>query len=262
MDKRTIVMRTPVDVANTIPVVLGYVPSESLVMLVTQGRQRFHARVDLPPGGEEGVATTPLIEACRSNGVTQVVLVMYAAEPWAWALMAKFVSHFVQAGIDVAATLRVGGRRVYGAPFDDEGEPWEITSTLAAEKVLEGIPIHRSREELAATVAYAPGETSPIEGDVLDPEIRDRFILGMRRESVEDLVRWQQALRATDDPARLPHVAALAALAAWLCGNGALAWICLDRSPERSSLGASVAALLESATPPAEWSAIQAFLSA
>ena len=64
---------------------------------------------------------------------------------------------------------------------------------------------------------------------------------------------------------RLPatHVAgpaAVLAFAAWLAGDGALAWCAVDRCRESEpthSLASLVAQLLESATPPDTWATLQ-----
>ena len=41
--------RTPEDVLAAVPVVLGFEPLDSVVMLTFGGGETFHARVDLPP---------------------------------------------------------------------------------------------------------------------------------------------------------------------------------------------------------------------
>ena len=70
---------------------------------------------------------------------------------------------------------------------------------------------------------------------------------------------WSDAVR------RLPgaHVAgpaAVLAFAAWLLGDGALAWCAVDRCRESSpshSLATLVSGMLETATPPDSWEALR-----
>ena len=47
------VARSPEDVLAVVPVVLGFVPADSVVMLTFGASQPFHARVDLPPSRAE-----------------------------------------------------------------------------------------------------------------------------------------------------------------------------------------------------------------
>jgi hypothetical protein len=48
----TLTARTPEDVLAVVPVVLGFEPTESLVMLTFGSDPPFHARVDLPERDE------------------------------------------------------------------------------------------------------------------------------------------------------------------------------------------------------------------
>ena len=45
--------RCPEDVLAVVPVLLGFVPEESVAMLTFGAPRVFHARVDLPPSREE-----------------------------------------------------------------------------------------------------------------------------------------------------------------------------------------------------------------
>ena len=49
---RLLTCRQPEDVLAAIPVVLGFDPAESVVMLTAGGRESFHGRVDLPRADE------------------------------------------------------------------------------------------------------------------------------------------------------------------------------------------------------------------
>ncbi len=76
-----------------------------------------------------------------------------------------------------------------------------------------------------------------------------------RPTAVGHLELWRELSRRSPRDLRAAP-AALCAFAAWLHGDGALAWCALDRCFEvdpDDSLGHQVAALLESATPPTVW---------
>ena len=59
--------RTPEDVLAAVPVVLGFEPLESVVMLTFGGVETFHARVDLPPPAE---ADEAVVAAARASPAT------------------------------------------------------------------------------------------------------------------------------------------------------------------------------------------------
>ena len=70
--------RTPEDVLAAVPVVLGFEPLESVVMLTFGGVETFHARVDLPPPTKADDAVEQLLEPALQHRVTRVVFVVYA----------------------------------------------------------------------------------------------------------------------------------------------------------------------------------------
>ena len=74
----TLTARTPEDVLAAVPVVLGFEPLESVVMLTFGGVETFHARVDLPPPTKADDAVGQLLEPALQHRVTRVVFVVYA----------------------------------------------------------------------------------------------------------------------------------------------------------------------------------------
>lgn len=79
-----------------------------------------------------------------------------------------------------------------------------------------------------------------------------------RPDASRHIELWRSLVRRAPADLRCGP-AALLAFAAWLAGEGALAWCALDRCFEvdpDDSLGQQVAALLESATPPSVWAPI------
>ncbi|GAB3033836.1 hypothetical protein GCM10011376_30050 [Nocardioides flavus (ex Wang et al. 2016)] len=173
---------------------------------------------------------------------------------------------------------------------------------FTAQGVFDGRVTHTSREALRATldpdVAGVRATEAALEGasalaaGALGRLVRDhvdhgtRFSCGelaavaltvpsgARRDEAWAWLSRDEARRAvdlwTDAVRRLPatHVAAPAAVlafAAWLLGDGALAWCAVDRcrdaEPEQS-LGTLVAQLLESATSPDEWTLLRPRLAA
>ena len=166
------------------------------------------------------------------------------------------------------------------------------THPFTARGVFEGRVTHRTREDLRASLAARPaavGETAAalrtavplpdtavrplvqgvLGGDPLPTPDLARLALALMSPSARDeawswLTRAQARAAAdlwSDVVGRVPasHVAAPAAIlamAAWLAGEGALAWCAVDRCREvapQHSLANLVAGLLESATSPDVW---------
>jgi hypothetical protein len=76
-----------------------------------------------------------------------------------------------------------------------------------------------------------------------------------RRDAAAHVALWTDAVqRSPEDLVGAP--AAVLGLAAWLAGNGALAWCAVDRCAERepdNSLAVLVGELLSGAVPPSSW---------
>ena len=164
---------------------------------------------------------------------------------------------------------------------------------FTAEGVLDGRVTHRSREALRATIApdreastalarrlrsataVPPGGLRALVQDHLaarttftDDELASVAVAvtsGPRRDEVwawldrEDgrgsVDLWSDAVRRLPD-LHVASAAAVLAFAAWLAGDGALAWCAGDRSRDAEpdhSLAGLVAGLLDSATSPATW---------
>src|SRR3954447_24362462 len=203
----TLTAQGPEDLLAAVPVVLGFRPEHSLVMLTFGARRPFHARVDLPPPGEVDVELpqlrAALLAPCLAHRVERVVLVVYGDDPVvAAALSSGLVPDFESRGVGVLAVLRAHdgwwwrvptrrGEPVSGpAAYDDETHPF------AAQAVFAGRVTHPSREALRVTVA-------PV------PEHRDRMarlVAGLPEPSPADLERllgvvrhWARAPADLDD---------------------------------------------------------------
>jgi len=291
---------TPEDVLAAVPVVLGFVPDESVVMLTFGGVETFHARVDLPrPGRADEIAEAvqQLLEPALLHRVARVLFVLYADDgQTVRTVIRQLRQAFAGEGIDVVEVLRAHGGRWFapgrpGAPR--RGVPYDIGGhRFRAQAVVEGIVVHGSRVELEAllspvptavaetaralrrAVPSSPGEVADLvdrrldEGrftsvelarvllGLLDAAGRDAAWAALTREVADRHVRlWTDAVqRAPDELVAAP--AAVLGLAAWLSGQGALAWCAVDRccavDPE-SPLAEVVAEVLTRAVPPSAW---------
>lgn len=166
----TMTVRTTEDVLALVPVVLGFAPAESIVMLTFGAARTFHARCDLPARPEDlPAAAEALVEPALEHGVAGVILIVYSADPGlateaAWALCGRFEL----ADVRVLEAIRTDGRRWFpalgerqglpagGVPYDVSAHPFRVQA------VAEGRMLHASRDDLRATVASDPERTCPV----------------------------------------------------------------------------------------------------
>jgi hypothetical protein len=166
----TLTVRTPDDLLATVPVVLGFTPQDSLVMLALGPPRAFHARTDLPRGPAAatreaiGAVVDQMLFAVRKHRVPGVLFVVYTDDaPLATRVVTRLRAAFRRARVEVVAALRADGRRWWldgpgqrpgfagpGVPYDAEAHPITARAVLAGKQVL------RSRAELEATVAHVP----------------------------------------------------------------------------------------------------------
>ena len=84
---QTLTARTPEDVIAAVPLVLGFVPEESVVMLTFGGRHTFHARLDLPAAGsatDHPLTVEDLVRVLGDTGTGQTrraLVSIHAADP-------------------------------------------------------------------------------------------------------------------------------------------------------------------------------------
>lgn len=170
----TLTARSPEDVLAMVPVVLGFVPDDSVVMLTFGAFRTFHARVDLPPPGPATTAVVEsLLEPALAHGVQRVVFVLYSEEALrAERVASRLVRDFRRSGVEVVDALRADGRRWFpllrgrrsrpatGTPYDVSAHPF------AAQAVLDGRVTLASRAELAASVATDADRAERVAGAI------------------------------------------------------------------------------------------------
>jgi hypothetical protein len=290
-DRHVMTFRTAEDVLAAVPVLLGFVPTDSVVMLTFGGRETFHARVDLPGSHDLDEAVGLLLEPALAHGVDTVLFVVYSArQRLAQRLLDRLGASFATSGIRVVMALRADGDRWFlpggpGVPYDVGAHPFRVRS------VVEGQVVAASRDQLAARLAPTAGVAAvdearlrvaaydatevvaaiwrELERGCFDDDDLAGVLQGMCHQSVRDaawgsmarddalahVALWTDAVqRSPDDLVGAP--AAVLALAAWLAGNGALAWCAVDRCAERepdNSLAELVGELLSRAVPPSSW---------
>ncbi|MCW2785884.1 MAG: hypothetical protein JWP74_2401 [Marmoricola sp.] len=157
-----------------------------------------------------------------------------------------------------------------------DGDDAALVATAASKVVDDLVDVGRSSDQIGATmvrhsrwlrtqvkrfVAGGPLPTAAEAGRMLVlvsfDSAREVAWSGMSRADAQRHVElWSDLVRRAPVDLRA-GVGGLLGLAAWLHGDGALAWCALDRcfeSDPDDSLGQHVAFLVESATPPSVWS--------
>ncbi|MEU6138190.1 DUF4192 domain-containing protein [Nocardioides sp. NPDC047086] len=288
----------PEDVLAAVPVLLGFQPEWSIVMLTFGGEHQVHGRIDLPPPDEVEECLDSLLLPAVRHQVRGVLLVLYDSGPrFGVKLARRLAERLAECEIDLIGCLRVQDGRwfdplgLHGVP--DDGVPFDVGAhPFRAQAVYDGHLVRRSRTELAASIAAVPAAVAETEtalaqassmkiyevgrliddaiaGTVLspgqiaalllalrDPQRRDAAWGGMTREEARAHIRlWTDVVRRSPDD-HVAHPAAVLAFAAWLGGDGALAWCALDRcfaSEPHHGLGVLVAQMLDGAVPPTAW---------
>lgn len=166
----TLVARTPEDLLAMVPIVIGFAPSDSVVMLTFEAEHTFHARVDLPTRADEvAELVEALLEPARRNGVRRVVFVFYTDHPGparrAWRALRGACR---EAEIRVVEALRADGERWYPLLGGDRqvregGVPYDVSAhPFAAQAVVDGRVTHASRDELAALLDTDPARVAAL----------------------------------------------------------------------------------------------------
>ncbi len=166
----SLVARTPEDLLAMVPIVIGFAPVDSVVMLTFGAEHTFHARVDLPPDPDAvGEVVAALLEPARRNRVRRVVFVLYSEESApARRVWRGLRTGCRDAGIHVLEALRADGRRWYPLLGGDRrvreiGVPYDISAhPFAAQAVVDGRVTHGSRAQLAALLHTDPTRAAAV----------------------------------------------------------------------------------------------------
>jgi len=167
----TFVARSPEDLLAVVPVVLGFAPTDSVVMLTFGGARPFHARVDLPHDPNDVAEVVgALVDPAVRHRVGRVVLVLYSGGDQPARRVANALARSLErSGIAVVDCLRTDGQRWFPLLGRHPGVPahgvrYDVTGhRFAAEAVVEGFVTHASRDDLARSVAADPARVAALE---------------------------------------------------------------------------------------------------
>ncbi|GAA3520638.1 DUF4192 domain-containing protein [Nocardioides daeguensis] len=314
----SLTVRGPDDLLAAAPVLLGFWPEESVVLMTSGARHPFHARMDLPsPGAPSSFGcrevAEALLEPAVHYGVSHVALLYYADDPAAADEVHRSLRRACRRrGLVVVRALHAdrthyreldhpdpsGRRRRWR--YDVSAHPFVV------EALVSGRLAHRSRADLVASLDPDPAAVGavgaalvagrfadagvPVDGrairaagDWVHRVVRDltavdalpgdadlaRLLWVMQAGRVRDAawsaivhrtaaahVRlWTDAVRRAPD-ALVAAPAALLGWAAWQAGDGALAWVAVDRCTRAEPgyrMAAQLGSILQAAVPPQSW---------
>jgi hypothetical protein len=171
--QRRVRIGSPLSLLAAIPGLIRFQPDHSIVVLGTghpRGEVEITLRYDLPdPADQRSVAAVAgnVLDILSAQGMTTAAAVGYGTDAEVAPVVGALRSRAAEAGVTVTEALRVADSRYWsyvctnpeccpagGTPFDVADHP--VTRAFAAS----GLAMFASREELAATVAAADGETA------------------------------------------------------------------------------------------------------
>jgi hypothetical protein len=154
-------LSTPGDIVASIPVLCGFPPRNSVVVISLRGPRKrvgLTMRLDLPPAALEQEAAVSLAERLVRDGAGHAVVVVFAAQRRD-ALVEELVAQLEQRAVGLLEALHVDDTRwcsyvCTGSCCPPEGTPIPpVPTLLEAERVLEGRPVLASRDELVQSLA-------------------------------------------------------------------------------------------------------------
>ncbi|MCU1593161.1 MAG: uncharacterized protein JWO12_553 [Frankiales bacterium] len=162
-------LTTPSQMVAALPVYLGYVPTESLVVICChepRGRLGLTMRFDLPPTEHEQVLAEDIEGRVRHQRSTRVVIAVYTCSPEPFARQA-LVANLLRRFEDLVVTeaLLIGADRFWSYLCQDEGccpvegtpvadgQDSSAVQLLEVERVFEGRTVLPDRAALEASLA-------------------------------------------------------------------------------------------------------------
>jgi len=195
-----LIARCPEDLLATVPVVLGFHPEESIVMLTFGLPRCFHARIDLPRTPRDlAEVIDALLDPVRRHGVPEVVLVLYTESgPAARRAFDRVQQALRREGVQIRDALRVTNGRWFPALVGTRprrGTAYDISHhPFLADAVLRGQVTLPSREALGQSIGPDPEAIEAVVSALQAiPEPGGRSDQGISDEQHGEEVAWLTA---------------------------------------------------------------------
>jgi Domain of unknown function (DUF4192) len=200
-------LRSPADIIDAVPYLVGFEPHESLVVLSLRGprsRLGLTARVDLPAANSATACARDFVGYLKRDGAARAIIVIYPPSggilhPSVKPLANALTKHLARARIEVSEVLCVCDGRWWSLQCADaECCPpsgtliaRDTTSELAAAMTVEGRVVMGSREELAAMLDPVGGLAATAMAHAIprvDEEFAARVVAGHKRQVVAESI--------------------------------------------------------------------------
>ena len=161
-------LRGPADLLAAVPYLLGFHPTDSLVIVgVRAGAVVFNARIDLPPADAVGPAAAQLSEIVGRQRISRAVIVGYGPEDAVTPMVSAVRRALRRRRIDVPEALRVTGGRYWSYVCrdpqccDPAGVPFDVaTSEVAATATVAGMAAVASRDVVEERIRPVTGKAA------------------------------------------------------------------------------------------------------
>jgi Domain of unknown function (DUF4192) len=209
-------LKTPTDIVDAVPYLLGFQPHDSLVVLSLRGERKrvgLTARVDLPPPEHAAQCARDFVGYLTRDHAAYSIVAFYPpsdgrAHPSVQPLADALTVQLRGAGIDLVEVVCVADGRWWSllcmneACCPSEGTPINAVSTsaCAAAMTYAGVAVLESRDELVRTIAPVTGVVRVAMDYALTrvaEELAGRVGAGLADEVArESLVMWRAEVAA------------------------------------------------------------------
>lgn len=221
-------VRTPSDLLACVPLLLGFVPEESAVVISLPPGAGPHARIDLGEPDDLPQMASLLVEPTLRHGVRRVALVVFSALDRAPGIARSLAQFFDEAGIEVAALVAADESRSLSLAPHEDGQPTPydpLSHPFVAEAVLRGQVVLGSREQVRDQLTPEPDAVARVSS-----LISAQGGQGSRPAAIRRSARW--VARCVAEHARagsLPSDEEIASLVLSLerpqCRDASWAWV-------------------------------------
>lgn len=200
-------VRSPADLIIAVPYLLGFHPTESVVVVAMRDRQLiFAARADLPASGEgPAELADQLTLVIYRQGADAVAVLGYGRPERVTPVVDAVRTAVIRCGLRVVEALRVTDGRYWSYLCTEpgccaaEGIPYDaVTSEVAAAAVFAGEVALPDRAALAALVAPVGGTARAAMGEAI---VRARERLSALLSPASDAVVGEELLRSAGQAA-------------------------------------------------------------
>ncbi|MBA3266042.1 MAG: DUF4192 domain-containing protein [Nocardioidaceae bacterium] len=227
----------PADVLAMIPYLVGFVPTNSIVVIALEGpRKHFGPCIRMDLAGRDGAGTQAdyLASVIAHHGFDPVIVVAFSQHrDRARAVIEQLESRLLEAGVEILELLRADGERWWsyqctdGSCCDASGTPYDAdSSALAATAVLAGMAKAAGRDDLRA--CFEPGSAS------LRAQVADSCSV-LEASDLPDIGQVLNGALATSGPLSPEQLAALAVGAQPIASRD-VAWSMMSRRNAASHL--------------------------